>query len=203
MCCRPAQNPHFIAAVRYGLDYAALVTVAGAGAAQAPGVVPPQFLGALPAESSVKRDLAKAKSELVTAGLPAQTVELSYTTSTTGLTEALAAKIQANLAEVGITINLNGQPGAIATPNYRAGKNQMGLFGWAPDYPDPNDYLAFMPGALVGKRAGWLAEAAPAIVELGAKAGSTADNAARAQLYRDFQTQMNQQSPIFPLLNPG
>jgi peptide/nickel transport system substrate-binding protein len=196
-------NPHFLQAVRYGIDYDALVKVAGAGAAQAPGVVPPQFLGALPPTSAIKRDLAKAKSEMQASGLANPTVELAYQTTTTGLTEAMAAKIQANLAEVGITITLNGQPSAIATPNYRAGKNQMGLFGWAPDYPDPNNYLAFMPGQLVGKRAGWEASAASAVAELGAKAGSTADLSTRAQLFRDVQDRLNEVSPIFPLLNPG
>jgi len=196
-------NAHFISAVRYGLDYEALVKVAGAGAAQAPGVVPRQFFGALPPSSALKRDVAKAKSELQASGLTNPSVELSYQTSTTGLTEALAAKIQANLAEVGITISLNGQPSTIATTNYRAGKLQMGLFGWAPDYPDPNNYLAFMPGQLVGKRAGWLAEAAPAIADLGAKAGSTADLPTRGQLFRDVQNQLNEQSPIYPLLNAG
>jgi peptide/nickel transport system substrate-binding protein len=196
-------NAHFISAVRYGLDYEALVKVAGAGAAQAPGVVPQQFFGALPPSAAIKRDLAKAKSELQASGLTNPTVELSYQTSTTGLTEALAAKIQANLAEAGITISLNGQPSTIATTNYRAGKLQMGLFGWAPDYPDPNNYLAFMPGQLVGKRAGWLVEAAPAIAELGAKAGSTADLPTRGQLFRDVQNRLNEQSPIYPLLNAG
>jgi peptide/nickel transport system substrate-binding protein len=196
-------NPHFISAVRYGLDYDALVKVAGAGAAQAPGVVPPQFFGALPASAAIKRDLAKARSELQASGLQNPAVELSYQTSTTGQTEALAAKIQANLAEVGITISLNGQPSTIATTNYRGGKLQMGLFGWAPDYPDPNDYLPFTPGQLVGKRAGWLPEAAPSIVELANRAGSTADMATRGKLFQDLQNQLNQQSPIYPILNPG
>src|SRR5205085_9577673 len=89
-------NPHFLQAVRYGVDYDSLVKVAGAGAAQAPGVVPPQFLGALPPASAVHRDLAKAKTELQASGLANPTVELAYQTSTTGITEALAAKIQAN-----------------------------------------------------------------------------------------------------------
>jgi peptide/nickel transport system substrate-binding protein len=196
-------NQHFLQAVRYGLDYDGLVKVAGAGAAQAPGVVPPQFLGALTADSAVHRDVAKAKAELQASGISNPAVELSYSTSSTGVTEAEAAKIQASLGEVGITITLNGQPSAISTPNYRGGKNAMGLYGWAPDYPDPNDYLPFLPGQLVGKRAGWLPEANPTLVEMGNKAGSTADNTSRAQQFRDIQTKLNQESPIYPLLNAG
>ena len=177
--------------------------MAGAGAAQAPGIVPSQFLGALPAAQAVKHDVTKAKSELQLSGLTNPTIQLDYTINSTGLNESLASKIKANLAEVGITANLNGQPSAIATPNYRGGKYQLGLAGWAPDFPDPNNYLAFMPDALVGKRAGWLKGAAPDIEALGAKAGSTADNSTRGQLFQQLQTLLNQSSPMLPLIQPG
>ena len=196
-------NQHFVNAIRYGIDYQGLVSVAGAGAAQAPGVVPSQFLGALTQDQGVKRDVAKAKSELTASGVQNATIQLDYTISSTGLDDSLAAKIKANLADVGITVNLNGQPSSIATPNYRGAKYQLGLAGWAPDYPDPNDYLAFLPGQLVGKRAGWLTGAAPDIETLGAKAGSTADNATRGQLFQQLQTLLNQESPMLPLIQPG
>jgi peptide/nickel transport system substrate-binding protein len=55
----------------------------------------------------------------------------------------------------------------------------------------------------VGKRAGWLPDANPTLVEMGNKAGSTADNTSRAQQFRDIQDKLNQESPIFPLLNAG
>jgi peptide/nickel transport system substrate-binding protein len=77
------------------------------------------------------------------------------------------------------------------------------VFGWAPDYPDPNDYLAFLPGQLVGLRAGWPASDAPAIVKLGNKAGATSSNKTRAQLFRQLQTQLNLKSPLYPLVHPG
>ena len=196
-------NQHFVNAIRYGIDYQGLISVAGAGAAQAPGVVPVQFLGALPQSQAVTRDVTKAKSELAASGVSNPTIDLDYTISSTGLNDSLAAKIKANLADVGITVNLNGQPSSIATPNYRGAKYRLGLAGWAPDYPDPNDYLAFLPGQLVGKRAGWLTGAAPDIEALGAKAGSTPDNATRGQLYQQLQTLLNQESPMLPLIQPG
>ena len=196
-------NQHFVNAIRFGIDYQGLISVAGAGAAQAPGVVPTQFLGALPQSQAVKRDVTKAKSELQASGVSNPTIDLDYTISSTGLNDSLAAKIKANLADVGITVNLNGQPSSIATPNYRGAKYRLGLAGWAPDYPDPNDYLAFLPGQLVGKRAGWLTGAAPDIETLGAQAGSTPDNATRGQLYQQLQTLLNQESPMLPLIQPG
>jgi peptide/nickel transport system substrate-binding protein len=196
-------NQHFVNAIRYGIDYQSLISVAGAGAAQAPGVVPTQFLGALPQSQAIKRDVAKAKSELQASGITNPTIQLDYTINSTGLNDSLAAKIKANLADVGITANLNGQPSSIATPNYRGGRYQLGLAGWAPDYPDPNDYLAFLPGQLVGKRAGWLTGAAPDIEDLGARAGATADNSTRGKLYQQLQTLLNQESPMLPLIQPG
>ena len=125
-------NQHFVNAIRYGIDYQALVSVAGAGSAQAPGVVPTQFLGALTQAQAIQRDVTKAKSELQASGITNPTIQLDYTISSTGLNDSLAAKIKANLADVGITVNLNGQPSSIATPNYRGGKYHLGLAGWAP-----------------------------------------------------------------------
>lgn len=196
-------NTHFVNAIRYAIDYHALVSVAGAGSNQAAGVVPSQFLGALPQSAAVKQNVAKAKSELQASGVNNPTIELDYTISSTGINDTLAAKIKANLAAVGITANLNGQPASIATPNYRGGKYQLGLAGWAPDYPDPNDYLAFLPNQLVGNRAGWLTGAAPDIESLGAKAGATPDNATRGKLFQQLQTMLNEQSPMIPLIQPG
>src|SRR5207237_3438282 len=61
-------NQHLQQAIRYGIDYDALVKVAGAGAAQAPGVVPQYFLGALPPSDAVQRDVSTPKSEMQASG---------------------------------------------------------------------------------------------------------------------------------------
>src|SRR5437879_5350295 len=194
-------NPHFQAAVRYGLDYQGIIQLAGSGAVQAAGVIPNSFLGALSESDAVKRDLARAKSELQASGLSNPSVNLEYPSDITlsGLSfQTLAEKIKANLADVGITVNLQGAPVASSLANYRAGKEQLGLWYWGPDYPDPNDYLVFLPGALVAKRAGWVAGADPTLEQLGTQAGRTADNTLRTQLYQQIQPSMNQDGPSFP-----
>jgi peptide/nickel transport system substrate-binding protein len=53
-------NPKFQEAVRDGINYAGLVQLAGKGAEQAAGVIPSNFLGALPASEAPVYDLAKA-----------------------------------------------------------------------------------------------------------------------------------------------
>ena len=199
-------NKHFQNAIRYGLDYASFVQLAGAGAIQTPGVVPSMFLGALPQSGAVSRDLTKAKAELAASGIKNPTVNLGFPSDFTlnGLSfSTLAQKVKANLADVGITVNLAGSPISVSLAEYRAGKEQLGLWLWGPDYPDPNDYLVFLPGQLVGLRAGWAKGANPSLESLGTQAGSTVDNAQRGQLFQQIQTQLNQEGPFFPLIQPG
>ena len=88
------------------------------------------------------------------------------------LVRRLAQKIKSDLGKVGITAKLTGSPVATSLGTYRAGTEQLGLWYWGPDYPDPNDYLAFLPGATVGLRAGWPAGADPTLEALGTKAAA-------------------------------
>jgi peptide/nickel transport system substrate-binding protein len=115
----------------------------------------------------------------------------------------VAQKLQSDLGKVGIKVNLVGKPIATSLANYRAGKEQLGLWLWGPDYPDPNDYLVFLPGQLVGLRAGWPAGADPKLEALGRKAGSTTNPTVRGQLFKQIQLQLNQRGPFFPLFQPG
>jgi peptide/nickel transport system substrate-binding protein len=199
-------NKHFQNAIRYGLDYDSFVQLAGAGAIQTPGLVPSMFLGALTSGDAVKRDLNKAKAELAASGIKNPTVNLGFPSDFTsnGISfSTLAQKVQANLQEVGIKVNLTGSPISVSLAEYRAGKEQLGLWLWGPDYPDPNDYLVFLPGQLVGLRAGWAKGANPSLEALGAQAGSTTDNNQRGQLFQQIQRQLNTEGPFFPLIQPG
>lgn len=199
-------NPKFVEAVRKGVDYAGLLELAGEGSTQAPGVIPSQLLGALPADQAVKRDVEGAKAALAASGLAAPTVKLEYPTELTvnGLSfQPLAERIQANLKEVGITVDLQPAPVTTALDNYRNGKEEMGLWYWGPDYPDPNDYLAFLPGQTVGKRAGWQSGAAKDIEAAGEKAAAAIGDEARTEAYADVQTKLNAAGPFIPLIQPS
>ncbi len=199
-------NPDFQQAVRYGVDYDSLVTLAGTGAVQANGIIPTMFLGSLAAGTGVKRDVAKAKAALAKSGLNNPTIKLAYPSDiqVNGLNFGdLAARVQANLKEIGITVTLAPASVQTALETYRGGKEEMGLWEWGPDYPDPGDYLNFLPGQVVGKRANWLAGQSPALEALGAKAASTIDDATRATQYTQIQTMMNEAGPIMPLIQPA
>lgn len=199
-------NPDFQEAVRYGIDYDGLVQLAGTGAVQSAGIIPTTFVGSLAPGSGVKRDVARAKAALAKSGLNNPTVTLSYPSDiqVNGLSFGdLAARIQQNLKDVGITVKLTGSSVQTALADYRAGKEQLGLWEWGPDFPDPSDYLNFLPGSLVGLRAGWAKGADPSLEALGSKASGTVDTAARVALYEQIQTSMNASSPFMPLLQPA
>jgi peptide/nickel transport system substrate-binding protein len=197
-------NKRFQAGVRAALDYPSFARLAGGGAIQARGIIPSMFLGALQ-RATVTRDLTRAKSEFAASNVAGQTFQLEYPSDLTinGVAFAtLAQRVQANLQEAGIKVDLAGAPVGTWLDKYRSGKMAFGLSLWGPDYPDPADYLAFMPGELVGLRVGWVKGAEPTLEALAAKARVTSDNAARAPIYRQIQNRLNQSGPYFPLIQP-
>ncbi|MDN3025859.1 ABC transporter substrate-binding protein [Streptomyces sp. S.PB5] len=199
-------NAKFAEAVRKGVDYAGLLSIAGKGSVQAAGVIPSTFLGALPAAQATSRDLAGAKAALAASGLKNPSVSLGYPSDLTvdGLSlQTIAERLQAQLKEVGITVNLAPAPTTTELEKYRSGKEEAGLWYWGPDYPDPSDYLVFLPGNLVGLRAGWKAGADPELTALGEKAATTIGDDARKALYEQIQTKLNASGPFVPLLQPS
>lgn len=198
-------NPQYVEAVKKAIDYTGLLDVAGAGAVQPAGVIPSMIAGTLPAADALKQDVAGAKAALAASGLAGQKPKLAYPSDLTlnGLSfQTLAEKLQSQLAAAGIEIDLAPAPVATELDNYRGGKEQMGLWYWGPDFPDPSNYLAFAPGGLIGKRANWPATAAPDIDTLATSAGTTTDTAARGTLYQRFQQGLNASGPFIPLLQP-
>ena len=77
----------------------------------------------------------------------------------------------------------------------------FGLSLWGPDYPDPADYLAFMP-ELVGTRVGWPKGSDQALGATRCGARVTTSDVARAPIYRQIQQRLNQTGPYFPLIQP-
>jgi peptide/nickel transport system substrate-binding protein len=203
---KTTSNADFQTAVREGINYAGLLQLAGKGSVQAAGVIPSMFLGSLPASDAPVYNLAKAKAALAASGLGHPTVTMTYPSdlSVNGISFGdLAARVQQQLAQVGITVKLQGQSIQVALNTYRAGTEAMGLWYWGPDFPDPADYLNFLPGNLVGLRAGWAKGADPALEALGTKAASTTTDSARGPLYQQIQQSMNTSSPFMPLIQPA
>ena len=155
--------------------------------------------------SAVSRNLSRARSELAASGVGDQTFTVEYPSDLTinGVAFAtLAQRVQANLQDIGLKVELAGAPVGTWLDKYRNGTMAFGLSLWGPDYPDPADYLAFMPGELVGTRVGWPKGSDQTLERLAARARVTTSDAARAPMYRQIQQRLNQTGPYFPLIQP-
>lgn len=196
-------------AIRLALDYEGYTRLSGVGAVQAPGVIPSQFLGALTAEDAVRTDVDAARAELERAGIRDLKVELAFPSDATpnGVSfSSVAQKVKSDLGAIGIDVELKGTPAVTFLADYAAGRNQMSVSYWGPDYPDPNDYLVYAPGAPGTSRASnnrYTREMNPELAALGARAGSTLDDAERGTLFQEFQRGLNEDSPFFPLFQPA
>ena len=199
-------NPDFLAAVKQGIDYDKIVSLAGDGSVQPGGFIPSLFVGALDASEGNQRDVAGAKASLAASGYTGESVSLNFPNDITvqGLSlQSVAEAIQAQLADVGINIVLAPAPVATELDAYRNGTETIGLWYWGPDFPDPSNYLAFTPGELVGLRAGWAADADPAVTALAAAAEAAVGADARQAAYAELQTAQNASGPFIPLLQPA
>jgi peptide/nickel transport system substrate-binding protein len=149
-----------------------------------------------------------AATLLAQAGYPnGFNVDLQYPTnfSRDGVSfDLVAQKVQADLADAGINVTL--KPGEINTElaNYRAAQEGFGFWLWGPDYFDSNDYLAFLPEGIVGKRTSWTnANSEPFIQTLRDQINVETDTVRRAQLWQMAQDYLQQSGPFAVLVQPG
>jgi peptide/nickel transport system substrate-binding protein len=198
-------NKQFQTAVRYAIDYRSVVGVGGPGTIQAPGIIPSTFLGHLTQKQRITQNVTRAKAALAASGDANAKLTLEYPSDLTinGVPFAsMAQKVQSNLESAGFNVDLSGSTTGTWLQKYRDGKMAFGLSLWGPDYPDPADYLAFLPGNLVGLRVGWPAGSDPTLEKMGAKVLVTASPKQREKLYQQIQQRLNTVGPYVPLIQP-
>lgn len=194
-------------AVRLALDYEGIKALTGGKSATPASVIPVGFIGAYGEDKAPKRDLEAAKALLAEAGLDkGLTVALDYPDfSNSGVNFAtLAQKIQADLAEAGITVELKGAEVGVWLAAYRDGKSAFTLSLWGPDFLDPGNYLEFLPEYKVGKRANWTnANSDKAIQDIRDKAAVATAPEERVKLFGEMQDFLQKNGPFAPLLQAG
>ena len=201
-------NPKVVQAVRYALDYDGLLALAGKGALRQAGVIPNNFPGALPQREAFKTDREKAKALLREANVGQVSGTLTFASDLVfyGVgAQLIAQKVQEDLQAVGMTITLNGLPYTVSIQQYRDGKNQLGIWQWAADYPDVSDYLVFVPGRTVAKRTGWMPDSSPEarqIADLAKNTETEIDTTKRVAMYRRLNRMIADNGPWAPLFQP-
>jgi ABC-type transport system substrate-binding protein len=119
----------------------------------------------------------------------------------------LAQKIHADLASVGITLEMHGLPHVAALPQIIGGRAALSIGTWRSDYPDASDFLpAFAPGGAVAAMAGWPGESdapARALAALSRAAAVQMDAPRRVALYRQAQRKLAAIGPYVTLFAPA
>jgi ABC-type transport system substrate-binding protein len=110
-----------------------------------------------------------------------------------------AAVYKSQLEKTGlVTVNLHGADWASYKKNRDTEIMQVYVYGWYPDYLDPDDYIQPFLDSVGG---GWLHTnyKNPQMDQLIAQSRTTSDAATRAQLYAQIQQIMVQDAPIVPV----
>lgn len=198
-------------AIRYAIDYSGLKSIYGDGGTPVASCVPTGMGGSLPASESITQDLTKAKAALAAAGLAnGFSFKLTYPSDANLInvpTAIVAQKLHSDLAQVGITAELNPMLISDLVAPFRAGKLESVLLFWTADYAGWTDFEPVFAagGAVAGKRLGWTAtfdSNAQQIAALTAKASSTVDQSQQFQYVQQALRLMKQSCPYGWLFQP-
>jgi peptide/nickel transport system substrate-binding protein len=196
-------DPRVRQAISYAIDYDGIIKGLVRGAGERPAAMIP--LGILGSDKSMarQRDVGKAKQLLAQAGYPnGFNVKLTYWTAPLlGVaSEPLAAKIQADLAQVGIKVTLDPKERSVAISEYRAGKPQLMLSSWSPDFLDPDPWAdAFYGAGPVPKRVHY---SNPKVTDIIATAKKEQDLKKREALYKEMTRIALDDVPEIMLIQP-
>jgi peptide/nickel transport system substrate-binding protein len=203
----PVSDPMVALAIRYALDYQGYRDLWE-------GSVTPGtnmwvgLAGAYGQDQSMERDLDRARELLAEAGYPdGFEIELSYPDLTfSGVNLSTnAQKIQADLAEVGISVTLRPGEVQVSLEEYRNGEQAFGYWFWGPDKLDPVDFLEFLPGGKVGtERTRWAEDTVEQeILDLIAQARIETDLETRTEIFDQLQDFAQQQGQFAPFSVPA
>ena len=196
----PVSDPLVQQAVRKAIDYSGMQTICGTGTITPYDIIQVGFMGSKGERPTDYTDLEGAKALLAEAGYPdGFDVDLTVTDLDMEgiLLTDLAQKIKDDLSQVGINVNIVSQPWAAGYGDaYRDGTLGFTVMYWGIDYNDPNVQLEFLPGGVVGLRAGWTADMDPELAAMYGETMSATDNDARIAVLEKIQDKMYESGPF-------
>jgi peptide/nickel transport system substrate-binding protein len=203
----PVADPTVALAIRYALDYEGFREL-WEGSVTPGSSMWVGLPGAFGQDRAFVRDLDRARELLTEAGYAdGFEIELSYPDFTFGGVNLStnAQKIQADLAEVGITVNLRPGEVQVSLEEYRTGQQGFAYWFWGPDILDPVDFLSFLPGGKVAEeRTNWTEDMAEqATLDLIAQAKVEADPEARAEVFEELQLYAQENGAYAPFSVPA
>lgn len=192
-------------AIRYAINYDELNTLLSGSGKIVQEIIPEGFLGHV-GDTPFKQDIAKAKELLTTAGVAEGTeIEMLVPSGSApgGLENStLAAKLQADIEQTGLKVNLKQIQTSELLNIYRAQKGQAVLISWGPDFPDPDANatpFTNYEAKSIGWRNGW---EAPEVAKIAKDASLAPDAAARTALYKTLVDRVQHEGPYAVLYQP-
>lgn len=196
----PVADPLVQQAIRKVIDYAGVQTVCGEGAVTPYSIIQSGFMGSKGERSTDYTNVEEAKALMEQAGYPdGFSIDLTVTDLDMEgiLLTDLAQKLKEDLAQINIDANIVTSAWAAGYgDDYRDGKLGFTVMYWGIDYNDPNVQLEFLPGGVVGLRAGWTEDMDPELAALYQSAVNETDNDARADILGQIQEKTYENGPF-------
>lgn len=202
----PFDNPDARLALRYAINYDNIITLLGGNAELVQEIIPIGFAGHT-GNNPFTQDLEKAKELFANAGVAeGATIPFIVSTGTApgGVEWAtIAASIQADLAQIGINLEIQQLQQSELLTKYRAQELPMLLMNWGPDYTDPDANgtpFANYEAQSLAWRNSWND---PQAIELSKQAAVELDPAKRVELYGQLVEYMHNNGPFAILFQPA
>ena len=197
----PFDNKALRQAVMYGIDNEAIVKGVWLGVGvPANGPISPASWAYDDTIKPVKRDIDKAKAKLAEAGMP-QGFTFSFNIDNTPISVQEAEVVKAQLAEVGITMNVQVVDGARLLAEGNGKTFQASSYAWSgrPD-PDGNTYQFFhtTPGTSLN----WSGFSNPEADRLLEQTRQVDDHAERKKLYSQLIQILREEAPAVFIIHP-
>ncbi len=200
----PLKDAKVRQAIAQSIDYDGIISGLLLGYGDRPAaMLPIGIIGSDPTKR-YEHNVDAAKALLAEAGFAdGFELEFNVSTSTSGgiPNETLAAKIQSDLAEVGIKATIKQQPNSDFLTAYRAQELPFLFATWTPDYLDAtmwSDYFSF-PDSGPSKR---ILLDSKALVDLATQGGNETDPTKRAEIYAQYQAAHVAEAVFVPLFQP-
>lgn len=194
--------------VRQAINYAVnvpqiLATVYGSRGIRARGAVPPSLGGGDTTREAYAFDPARAQQLLAAAGLAAGTSLELWRAADNETLGRVAQAVQADLAQVGIRVDIVARDASSQRAAARAGNADMAILDWWADYPDGDDFLfPLFSSTSFGAGGNYAFYSDPVTDSLLLQARRTLDDPAREQLYRTIDERVYRAAPWLYLWFP-